>query len=235
MPVAIFGKPKIRQCQRHAFGETQGMIEFQHFKKSYGRTLVLDIPAFEIPRGIHWLKGVNGVGKTTLFKSLAGLLQFDGDVILDGSIQLSKAPLVQRRWINYAEAEPVYPHFLTGQDFVNLFVAAKNAPKTQADNILERFQMNSYIKQPVGTYSSGMQKKLSLTLAFLGQPKIILLDEPLITIDDISTDVIYDLVKEYHERQQVTFLISTHQAVDNMKLDISSKINIANKNLVMLP
>ena len=172
------------------------------------------------------------MGKTTLLKSLAGLLRFEGDVVLDGSIRLSKGPLTQRRWINYAEAEPLYPHFLSGQDFVNLFVAAKNASKSQADNILERFQMNTYIKQPVGTYSSGMQKKLSLTLAFLGEPKIILLDEPLITIDDISTNVIYDLVNEYHNKYHATFIISTHQAVDSMKLNITSKINIAGKNLV---
>ncbi len=189
------------------------MLRFVNFQKSYGQYPALDIPAFDIEPGIYWIKGVNGSGKSTLLKSIAGILAFQGDILLD-DISIKKEPVAYRKLVNFAEAEPLFPEFLTGRELINLFASAKDAPSGQEDSYLDSMDMRSYISKPVGTYSSGMLKKLSLVLAFLGKPKLILLDEPLITIDAAALTVLYQWIAEQHQQYQTSFLLSSHQVLD---------------------
>ncbi|WP_342647550.1 ABC transporter ATP-binding protein [Mucilaginibacter sp. CSA2-8R] len=189
------------------------MLRFVNFQKSYGQYPALDIPAFDIKLGIYWIKGVNGSGKSTLLKSIAGMLAFQGDILLH-DISIKKQPVAYRKLVNFAGAEPLFPEFLTGRELINLFASAKGAPARQEDSYLNSMDMRSYINKPVGTYSSGMLKKLSLVLAFLGKPKLILLDEPLITIDAAALAVLYQWIAEQHQQYQTSFLLSSHQVLD---------------------
>ena len=189
------------------------MLHFVEFKKFYGNYPALTITDFNIGPGVYWIKGVNGSGKSTLLKSIAGILAFDGNIVLDGGISIKKQPVSYRKLVNFAEAEPLFPEFLTGKEMVNLFASAKDAPVGQEQHFIENMKMQSYIDRPIGTYSSGMLKKLSLVLAFLGKPKLILLDEPLITIDTESLKVLYKWIREQHGNG-VSFMLSSHQALD---------------------
>lgn len=189
------------------------MLHFVEFKKFYGNFPALTIAGFNIEPGIYWIKGVNGSGKSTLLKSIAGILAFDGDIVLDGGISIKKQPVNYRKLVNFAEAEPLFPEFLTGKEMVSLFASAKDAPAGQEQHFIESMKMQSYIDRPIGTYSSGMLKKLSLVLAFLGNPKLILLDEPLITIDTESLKILYSWIREEHDKG-VSFMLSSHQALD---------------------
>jgi ABC-2 type transport system ATP-binding protein len=203
--------------------------------KYYGSYLALQIPSFNISYGIHWLRGANGSGKTTLLKILAGLLPFEGDIVIQDGISIKKNPIPYRRFVNYAEAEPLYPSFLTGTDLLKLFVKTKGAEMQQADELIELLNVRSFVDHPVGTYSSGMMKKLSLILAFIGNAKIILLDEPLVTIDDASVEVIYRLIEKYHREKGVTFLLTSHQHFDEMKLRFASKLLVKDQMITLLP
>jgi len=189
------------------------MLRFTNFKKSYGNYPALTIADFTIAEGIYWIKGVNGSGKSTLLKSIAGILAFDGDILLD-NISIKKQPVDYRKLVNFAEAEPLFPEFLTGRELISLFTAAKDAPKGQEQPYLDSMGMNGYVDKPVGTYSSGMLKKLSLLLAFLGKPKLIMLDEPLITIDTAALEVLYHWISNHHREHGTSFLLSSHQMLD---------------------
>ena len=189
------------------------MLRFVNFQKSYGNYPALSIPDFTIDGGIYWIKGVNGSGKSTLLKSIAGILAFNGDILLD-NISIKKQPVEYRKLINFAEAEPLFPEFLTGRELIDLFASAKDAPAGQEQPYLESMGMTSYIHKPVGTYSSGMLKKLSLLLAFLGKPQFILLDEPLITIDTAALTVLYQWITDHHRQHGTSFLLSSHQILD---------------------
>lgn len=188
------------------------MLHIKNFRKVYGRYVALQVDNFIITPGIYWVQGVNGSGKSTLLKALAGIIAFEGDSILHQHVSLKQQPTAYRRLVNFAEAEPVFPDFLTGVELIKLFSAAKKAPPHQPDYYLESMQMTAYIGDPVSTYSSGMLKKLALVLAFLGQPACILLDEPLTTLDADSLPILYDWIANQHDQQETTFLLSSHQS-----------------------
>lgn len=208
------------------------MITIQNLRKSYGGHLVIQVPDLVLKPGIHWFKGANGSGKTTFFRTLAGMLPFEGDIQLH-AWDIRKQPIDYRLHINYGEAEPDYPEFLTANDLIQFVGHAKKASQKQVNQLIETFGVRDFLYQPTGTYSSGMLKKTSLILAFLGTPKVIILDEPLITIDDATVQKVYDLVSQYHT-QGVTFLLSSHQDFIFEKLPIQGLYQVHNKTIHLI-
>jgi ABC-2 type transport system ATP-binding protein len=210
------------------------MLQIAGFRKSYNNHPVLDIPSLELYKGIHWIKGANGSGKSTLLKAIAGIIDFSGDILLE-QVSIHQQPVQYRRKVSFAEAEPVFPEFLTGGEMIALFATAKQAPGGQETSYLESMQMQAYLDQPLGSYSSGMLKKLSLVLAFMGNPALILLDEPLITLDTASLDILYSWIKERHSSQGTAFLLSSHQVIEQTALPVTSIIQAADKTVKQLP
>lgn len=210
------------------------MLHLSGFEKSYNHHQVLLIPQLDIGTGIYWIKGANGSGKSTLLKAIAGIIDFSGNIRLN-DISIKKQPVDYRKRVNFAEAEPVFPEFLTGREMVALFMTAKQAPAGQQDYYIESMQMQAYLDQPLGAYSSGMLKKLSLMLAFMGTPDLILLDEPLITLDTVSLSVLYGWITERQQSQNTSFLLSSHQPLEQNTLSINGILHTADKTVKWLP
>lgn len=196
------------------------MLTLRNFQKSYGDRPILTIPEWHLPPGIHWLKGPNGTGKTTLFRSIAGLLPHEGTCQLNG-LDSRRDAVAYRMRVNYAEAEPTFPPLLTAHEIIRWVADAKQAPAGQADELIAAFGIDSYQHTPVSTYSSGMLKKTSLIVAFLGKPDLILLDEPLITLDVAATRTVANLIEASH-KQGISFLLSSHQTMETAQLPIDS-------------
>jgi ABC-2 type transport system ATP-binding protein len=208
------------------------MLHFSRFEKLYFDHLVLKIDNIKLPEGIFWIKGNNGSGKSTLLKAIAGILSFQGDIAI-GMVYLKNHGVAYRKLVNFAAAEPLFPEFLSGAEMITLFAKAKGAGAVQAEILVAEMGMQGYINNPLGSYSSGMLKKLSLVLAFLGKPKLILLDEPLNTIDAESLEVLYSWINEKYEKDKISFLISSHQPLDELKLPGLKQINIVDKKLTL--
>ncbi len=185
------------------------MLCLLHYKKAYGPVTILTIEQLQLDAGNYWLKGANGTGKTTLLKSIAGLIPFEGDILVKG-ISLRKQRSFYTRIVAFAEAEPVYPPFLTGKELMQVYLQTKGGTNEHLLQLAEALGIAPYLAAKVGTYSSGMLKKLSLLLSFCGEPHLVLLDEPFITLDAKAVDVLRSLIAEY-AKQQVSFLISSHQ------------------------
>ncbi|HEY4286282.1 MAG TPA: ATP-binding cassette domain-containing protein [Puia sp.] len=188
------------------------MLELYQVQKSYGGEKILDIPNLQLSAGVYWLRGANGSGKTTLLRLLAGLLPFTGEVCV-GNHSLRKAPVAYRRTISWADAEPLYPGFLSGDDLITFYRKIQQPPAGQIDELIGHFGVKSWLSSRAATWSSGMTKKLSLVLAFIGRPSLILLDEPLITLDQDSTDRLIDLIVDYQRLYGTSFFFSSHQAI----------------------
>jgi ABC-2 type transport system ATP-binding protein len=210
------------------------MLSFQNFSKSYSDQLVLSIDQLTLAPGVYWVRGENGSGKSTLFKSLAGILPFDGDITFSDSLSLKHHPVDFRKRVNYSEAEPVFPGFLTSKDLIRFVGKTKKAPLEQQDYFTDRLGIRTFFDKACDAYSSGMMKKLSLALAFLGTPKIIILDEPLITLDEQTRGILISLIREVNQKKDIITLLSSHQSLDLPDLAITKAFEIKDKTLVEL-
>jgi ABC-2 type transport system ATP-binding protein len=186
------------------------MLEFREVRKSFGAEPILSIEGQVFDNGIYWLQGGNGAGKTTLLRMIAGIVPFEGDILVRGVSQ-RKAPVDYRRLVGWADAEPLYPGFLTGDHLLTFYSGILRPDRRQIDELIHRLGVRGWLKTPLATWSSGMTKKLALLLAFLSNPTWILLDEPLITLDDAGMAALIALIREYHRNYGTGFLLSSHQ------------------------
>lgn len=205
------------------------MIQFSGFEKYYGDRLIVRAH-LSLPEPFYWLKGGNGSGKSTLLKSVTGIIPYKGRIIVDG-LDIKKARIPYRNAVSYAEAEPLYPDFLTGQDLVSFYIETRGGTKEQAAGLIERLHIGSFLSAKTGTYSSGMLKKLSLALVFIGQPRLVMLDEPFITIDTEGIAQLNTMIKETVERG-VQVLITSHQELSFAGQGQPAMLQIENNELV---
>ena len=207
------------------------MLQFNSVQKHYGSFLALDLPSLSLNEGVYWLQGENGSGKSTFLKMIGGLHPFEGNILLDNcSIKKNRVSFLQQ--VNFAEAETLYPLFLTAKELVQLYCYTKNSTEQKALNLLEQLHIIDAYQKPVGSYSSGMLKKLSIALAFIGHPKWILLDEPLITVDAEAVAVICSWVNQMHKDEGISFIITSHQPFQEGQLHITQTLSAANQTII---
>lgn len=209
------------------------MLQFESIQKYYNSFLALEIPSLSVNEGTWWVKGENGSGKTTFLKMVAGFHPFKGNIILNNKISLKKHRQQYVRVINYAEAEPLYPLFITGRDLTELFCYTKGGDISKTKELLKRLHVYDAYNQPLGSYSSGMIKKVSLALAFTGEPKLILLDEPLITIDAKAIETICDIITN-KQKEGISFIITSHQSIYSNQLSFTGTLMAENKTIINL-
>lgn len=188
------------------------MLTISNYQKKYpgNNNPVLSIESLYLNKGIYWLKGENGSGKTSLMKSIAGLIPFNGDILVN-DLHIHKKRLEYAAIVNYAEAEPLYPLFLTGKELIGFYSSTKKGAFPQ--QLFNALGVEHFQHQKILTYSSGMIKKLSLVLAFIGNPLLILLDEPLIALDTASVTILQQTIAAYYA-EGVSFIITSHQPLD---------------------
>lgn len=208
------------------------MFEINQVLKKYEQHTVLQIPSLTIGEGIHWLKGTNGTGKSTFMKMISGMIPFEGEIQLDG-IDLKQNPVLYKRQISYAEAEPLYPEFLTGEDLIAFYHTVRKSDQKESEDLIARFGIAGYFKNPTGTYSSGMAKKLSLVLAFIGKTKFILLDEPFVTLDVATVQTLINTIKEF-QQQGRHFIFTSHQSPETAALPITTSMIAENNTICYL-
>lgn len=176
--------------------------------KKFGRKTALDRVSLTVRQGdIYGFIGGNGAGKTTLMR-LALNLAFPtaGRVALFGGESFATAG---RRIGSLIEA-PAFYRGLSAKENLLAFGALVGADPKQADCLLERVGLSDTGKKKAGSFSLGMKQRLGLAIALLGQPELIILDEPVNGLDPAGIRDVRDLILEYNREKGVTFLISSH-------------------------
>jgi ABC-2 type transport system ATP-binding protein len=205
------------------------VIDLLKYHKAYGRHEVLSIPDLSFPDGIHWIKGINGSGKSTLLKSIAGIIPFKGDILVNGD-SIKQNPVKVRQTVTYSEAEPAYPVFLTARDILDFVAQTRNYSHGKVDKIMDYFEVSSFKNQAIGGYSAGMLKKLSLCISFCGNISWILLDEPFAFIDN-ETEKRLILFIEQKVKQGVNFLITSHHELSQEEFRFNNIFSISGNKL----
>ncbi|NSL85339.1 ATP-binding cassette domain-containing protein [Chitinophaga sp. Mgbs1] len=160
---------------------------------------------------------------------ISGQIPFEGDILFRG-ISIKRQPQDYRRQIGWAEAEPLFPPFMTGMDLILLHEHIRKADKAATRLLMEQLQLHSFVKGAIGSYSAGMTKRLSLALALIGQPSLVVLDEPVTTLDAHSFTAVSDIILEQQQRG-VTFLMSSHQDLDTRISQSQQVLTVVNKSV----
>jgi Cu-processing system ATP-binding protein len=152
------------------------------------------------------LFGHNGAGKTTSMKLILGLLApSEGQVKVLG--RAPNDPQVRRQLGYLPENVTFYPQ-LSGRETLRHFARLKGAALTQVDELLEQVGLAHAADRRVKTYSKGMRQRLGLAQALLGEPKLLLLDEPTVGLDPIATQDLYQLIDRLRQRGTSIILCS---------------------------
>jgi ABC-2 type transport system ATP-binding protein len=185
------------------------MLNVKGVTKRYGKTLAVDNMSFEVKSGeISVLLGPNGAGKSTIIKCIAGLLQYDGEITVDGYINKTNDA---KRILSYVPETPALFDSLTVREHVQFIARAYRLKDFEdyADELFERFDLDDKTDKFGNELSKGMQQKVSICCGVITRPKVILLDEPMIGLDPKAIKELKNLFLELKEQGCAVF-ISTH-------------------------
>lgn len=185
------------------------MIEIHHLTKRYGSFKAVDDIELVAKSGkITILLGPNGAGKSTTIKSIANLLKFEGNIQIcrydNGSIEA-------KRCFGYVPETPVLYDLLTIDEHIDFIGHAYQVEnyKEKAEKYLELFHLTEKRKKMAKELSKGMTQKLSMLLAFMIEPKALLVDEPMVGLDPASIEETLKILRNIAD-EGCAVLISTH-------------------------
>ena len=211
------------------------MIKTINLVKKFDRITAVNNLNLEIGKGeIFGFLGPNGAGKTTTIKMLTGLLKpTEGRAVVAG-FDIQKNPIEAKKLIGYIPDQPfLYPK-LTGLEFLqfaaNLYGVEDPGPKIE--KYLQMFELVPFRDDLIESYSHGMCQKLVMGACFLHDPKIILVDEPMVGLDPKSIRLVKELFRD-SASGGLTIFMSTHTL--DLAQDICTRIGIINNgNLIAL-
>ena len=210
------------------------MIEVKNVTKKYGKFVAVDDISFTINEGeIIGLLGPNGAGKSTTMNMLTGFIeQTNGEIIINGYDMLKK-PKKAKKEIGYMpEGVPLYTD-LTVKEFVTYMSEIKNVDrkerKEKVQKIIEQTGLKDVEKKLVKNLSRGYKQRVSMAGALVGEPKILILDEPTVGLDPKQITEIRNLIKELGKTH--TVILSSH--ILSEVSQICNKVIIINKGKIV--
>lgn len=191
------------------------MISVTNLSKTYGSNTVLNIASLEIPKGQSFgLVGNNGAGKTTLFSLLLDLIQPSTGHIINNEVQVDQS----EAWKPFTSAfidETFLIGYLTPEEYFYFIGELRGRNKADVDAMLATFQdfFHGEIlgqKKYLRDLSKGNQKKAGIVASFIGNPEVIILDEPFANLDPTTQIRLKGIIKELAAKENVTVLVSSH-------------------------
>ncbi|MEW6557909.1 MAG: ABC transporter ATP-binding protein [Elusimicrobiota bacterium] len=186
------------------------MLKITNLTKKFNTKVAVDNISLDIPSGeIFGLLGPNGAGKTTTIKMIAGLIRPTAGSIIVNTYDIQKEPIEAKKIIGLLPDTPFVYQKLTGREFLEFICGIYNISSEKIDKYLEQFELKNYSDELIESYSHGMQQKLVLASILMREPKIILLDEPLVGLDPKSARLVKNIYYELAQKGTTIFL-STH-------------------------
>ncbi len=190
------------------------MIELRNVTKRFGTFTAVDNVSLLIPRGEFFgFLGPNGAGKTTTIKMLTGLYEpTEGACLIDGH-DVRKESLAAKREFGYVPDQPYLYEKLTGREFL-YFIGGLNhmsgeTLRARVEEFADTFEIRPFIDKRAEEYSQGMRQRIVLSAAMLHDPKVLVIDEPLVGLDPRSARLVKDTLKR-RTREGLTVFMSTH-------------------------
>jgi len=185
------------------------MLEVSHVTKKYGKVTACDDLSFHLdPGSVTVLLGPNGAGKSTIMKAIIGFLRYEGEITVGGYANKTSEA---RRLLGYIPELPsLYPNLTVAEHLEFLARAYRLSDyKERAAALLERFELADKSRKFGDELSKGMQQKLNICLGLLPEPKVLLLDEPMIGLDPHAIKELKGVIEQMRAEGR-TLLVSTH-------------------------
>ncbi|MGE5673664.1 MAG: ABC transporter ATP-binding protein [Mycobacterium leprae] len=209
-------------------------IEIRHVTKRFlGGVVALDDVNLTIGPGMYGLLGPNGAGKTTLMRILATLLQPDQGTVTFGTIDPGRDPQAVRQLLGYLPQEVGFYRQLTGPEYLELVAGMKGVPRrqwaAQVQEVLERVHLADQRRKRIGQYSGGMKRRLGIAQALLGDPQVVIVDEPTAGLDPEERIRLRNLLADLSGNR--TVMLSTHIVADVES--VCNQLAVLNKGRVV--
>ena len=195
------------------------MIKIENLIKKYSKQTVLEINSLEIPSGQTFgLIGNNGAGKTTLFSCLLDLIKPTKGKVINNDIEVSSS----EDWKSFTTAfldETFLIGYLMPEEYFYFIGELRGLSKIQVDNFILKFEdfFHGEIlggKKYLRDLSKGNQKKVGVIAALIGEPKVIILDEPFANLDPSTQIRLKGIIKDLSKYNDTTILVSSHDIQD---------------------
>ena len=212
------------------------MIQVNNLTKKYNNTTVLNIQELEIPKGQSFgLVGNNGAGKTTFFSLLLDLIEPTTGGIINHTIQVN----TNENWKKFTGAfldESFLIGYLTAEEYFYFIGELRGQNKADVDALLKKYEefFNDEIlntKKYLRDLSKGNMKKVGIIATLIGNPEVVILDEPFANLDPTTVNRLKKIVKELAENPEITVLISSHDLIHTV--EVCNRIVALNKGEVV--
>ena len=195
------------------------MITLKNITKNYSKDTVLDITSLEIPAGQTFgLVGNNGAGKTTMFSCLLDLIKPSTGQVINNKVEIAKS----EKWKSFTSAfldDTFLIGYLMPEEYFYFVGELRGLTKKQVDDFLIQFEVFFHGeilggKKYLRDLSKGNQKKAGVVAALLGEPKVVVLDEPFANLDPSTQIRLKEILKDLSKNKETTILVSSHDIQD---------------------
>lgn len=192
------------------------MIELENITKKYGEKRALNNVTLSLSNGIYGLLGPNGAGKSTMMNIITGNLRPTSGSVRYSGEDIFKSGWKYRALLGYAPQQQGLYDAFSGRRFLCYMATLKNIPKREMKDEIERVlsyvNLTDAARKPIGAYSGGMKQRILIAQAILGDPKIVILDEPTAGLDPKERVRIREKIHDISGDKII--LVSTHVVSD---------------------
>ena len=212
----------IKKFRIKSFKSVNTIIEFNNVSLSYGNRLVLDNLDFKIHEGqIFGMLGPNGVGKSTIFNLITGLIQPNNGKIKITGKDVTSYPIYLRTKIFKIGYVPQYGGFFNEltlhenlKAISEIVIENKNYRSERINYLISKFELDNLKEIKAKFLSGGQKKKLVIALSLLSEPKVLLLDECFAALDVLTIKMLQEIIVNLQSENKITICICDHQARD---------------------
>ena len=190
------------------------MIELKNLTKKFGEIVAVNRLNLSVSEGeIFGFIGPNGAGKTTTLRMMSGILApTEGSIMIDG-IDMARQPEKAKQRMGYIPDRPFLYEKLTGMEFLrftaDLFGVEDGLFKEKSESLLKKFSIYDWRDELIESYSHGMKQRLIISAALLHEPKVLIIDEPMVGLDPAGIRMMKKLFRDLAEKGTTLFM-STH-------------------------